>query len=70
MRGISSSRLAAERNVRTTAAMSTGATTRIRGTPAAMSAVISWCRWIQAIVNMAAINTNSALKRSKNASDW
>ena len=53
-----------------TAATSTGATTRIREIPAAMRAVISWCRWIHAMVNMADISTNRELMRSKKNSDW
>ena len=53
-----------------TAAASTGATTRIREIPAAMRAVISWCRWIQAMVNMADISTSRELMQSKKNSDW
>ena len=39
----------------------TGATTRTRDTPAAMRAVISLNRWIQAIVNMADMSTSKLL---------
>ena len=52
-----------------TEAASTGATTRIREIPAAMRAVISWCRWIQAMVNMADISTSKELMQSKKNSD-
>ena len=52
-----------------TEAASTGATTRIREIPADMRAVISWCRWIHAMVNMADISTSRELKRSKKTSD-
>ena len=43
---------------------------RIREMPAAISAVISLCRWIQATVNMADISTSRLLVRSKKKIDW
>ena len=59
------SRLTAESRLTTATAMMIGSRTRIRGTPAAISAVISLCRWIQATVNMAETNASSPLVLSK-----